>query len=668
VDTILKIGLVNAVLASGLALTAWLFGRLDRWPAIAHSLWLLVLLKLLTPGLIEVPLSLPASWQQPSRAEPSDDTLLTVDPELGDLAYEPLDSTPAILAANSTNESSRPAARAPELAHARSTSARWSQYWKPAVLAFWLTGSVVFWAVALFRIRQVRALIRSAQPAPASLHDEVSRLARRLGVSRSPSIWQTDLPLPPMLWAVLSGPKLLLPVSLWNSLDADQRTTLLVHELAHLRNGDHWVRRLELLALGFYWWHPAAWWARRQLLEAEEQRCDATVVNELPQSTCAYAQTLLDTVAFLSRARSKVLLGASSMGQVRILKRRIAMIVQQNRSHRWSKRWAGLVLGVGALLLPLLPTQAQTQAEKREKVVETPSPVIQQSDPRRQEPTSKHLAPQVLLENSYRREMEKVLATYLGGPIERPAQQARPDESSDRLEELEKKVAALLKEIQAMRREQGATGNAETPRRVSAIDLQPWGNVRLDAQAFHSGQYAGNNLASLPAGERKLGGVPFKVGEKLLQLGKSIEKPEKIENIKVGRKLSKLYILQATGYIAGDGTEIAKYTVHYEDGATTTIPVVYGADVLDWWNYPGSAEPTRGKVVWNGENEPARKEYNASIRLYMTTWKNPRPDVRISSIDYEVSGDTDCLPFCIAMTAESYPTSRSGNSTPAIRP
>jgi hypothetical protein len=62
-------------------------------------------------------------------------------------------------------------------------------------------------------------------------------------------------------------PKLLLPLELWEGLQADQRTTLLVHERTHLRGGDHWERRLELIALGLYWWHPAAGWARRGPLQ-----------------------------------------------------------------------------------------------------------------------------------------------------------------------------------------------------------------------------------------------------------------------------------------------------------------------------------------------------------------------------------------------------------------
>jgi beta-lactamase regulating signal transducer with metallopeptidase domain len=86
-----------------------------------------------------------------------------------------------------------------------------------------------------------------------------------------------------MLWAVLRRPRLLLPAGLWDDLDEAQRDTLIAHELAHLRRRDHWVRLVEVAATVLYWWHPAVWWARRELREAEEQCCDAWVVWSMPR-------------------------------------------------------------------------------------------------------------------------------------------------------------------------------------------------------------------------------------------------------------------------------------------------------------------------------------------------------------------------------------------------
>ena len=73
--------------------------------------------------------------------------------------------------------------------------------------------------------------------------------------------------------------------------------------------------------------------------------------------------------------------------------------------------------------------------------------------------------------------------------------------------------------------------------------------------------------------------------------------------------------------------------------------------MLDWWCYEGNPEPTRGKVAWKGENEGA-KSLNATIRLYMATWENPKPDKKVKSIDYATTKETICAPFCVALTAE----------------
>ncbi len=106
-----------------------------------------------------------------------------------------------------------------------------------------------------------------------------------------------------MLWAAAGRALLLVPARLWEQFDAARLDTVLAHELAHLRRRDHWVRRLEFLALGLYWWLPVAWLARRRLREAEEQCCDAWVVSSLPGSARAYALALAETVEFLAGER-----------------------------------------------------------------------------------------------------------------------------------------------------------------------------------------------------------------------------------------------------------------------------------------------------------------------------------------------------------------------------
>jgi hypothetical protein len=193
------------------------------------------------------------------------------------------------------------------------------------------------------------------------------------------------------------------------------------------------------------------------------------------------------------------------------------------------------------------------------------------------------------------------------------------------------------------------------------LDLQPLGTHKLTDNS-PSGM-AGNNLANVPTGEREFGGVKFQVGDKYLQLGSpnfKDEKPEKVEGIKVGRAFNKLHILHATGYGSSpagspkhvpEDTVIAEYRVQYEGGETATIEVVYGKDVRDYWFRDGSPGVTRGKVAWEGECEAAKK-LDCKIRLYLTTWENPKPGKRVTAIDFVRKADTGAAPLCVGLTVE----------------
>jgi beta-lactamase regulating signal transducer with metallopeptidase domain len=343
VETFVYAGLGNAAAATVLALLAAGLGRVVRRPALAHSLWLLVLLKLLTPPLLALPVLGPAphggapekaalggpSGESP--AEPDSLASLTAGPEPG------------------TGESSPDAPTG-------------LPRWEIVLAVVWLTGCAMWWAVAGVRLCRFHRLLRQARPAPPLLQEQVREFAGRLGLTRCPAVWLVSAPLPPLVWALAGAPRLVLPAALWEQLTPQQRAALLTHELAHLRRRDHWVRRLELLALGLYWWHPVAWWARREIQEAEEQCCDAWVVWALPEAAPVYAEALVETVAFLSRARTVLPVGASGVGQVKCLRRRLTMILSQTTPRSLSRAGCWAVVALGAALLPWGPTWAQAPA------------------------------------------------------------------------------------------------------------------------------------------------------------------------------------------------------------------------------------------------------------------------------------------------------------------
>ena len=194
------------------------------------------------------------------------------------------------------------------------------------------------------------------------------------------------------------------------------------------------------------------------------------------------------------------------------------------------------------------------------------------------------------------------------------------------------------------------------------IDLEPYENRKLDDNQGRG--FDGNGLGELPRGEQTLGGIKFMIGPGLIQLGsKTLTKlPGHMEGIKVKRRFSKLQILHATCFGGGpnevgsewridDGTEIGHYLVHYEDQSTERIPIVYGEDVCDWFYEDGEKEPSKAKVVWTGDNEFATS-VGSHLRIYGSTWTNPKPDQRVMRIDFVGRKDeTHGAPVCLAMTA-----------------
>jgi len=181
-----------------------------------------------------------------------------------------------------------------------------------------------------------------------------------------------------------------------------------------------------------------------------------------------------------------------------------------------------------------------------------------------------------------------------------------------------------------------------------------------------------DTLSELPIGLLKLDGIEFDVRGAIQvrrsePLGEAAElavsdDPVRVDGIPVQQEARRLHLLLgSTGVempIIGirrelEGQAIGNLVLHYADGETRSLDLVYGRDVRDWWYAPAKieAEPTdRAKVVWTGTN-PVASLYSRRLRLYLNTRENPRPGVKITTFDF-VSTMTTSAPFLIAVTVE----------------
>jgi beta-lactamase regulating signal transducer with metallopeptidase domain len=345
----LDFGLSNAVAATLLALVAALATRFCRRPQVVLVLWLLVLAKLLAPPIVGLPavsLRTYLPWEPvPSSIDAatfdvSAEAMLAAEKQYAELlSQEQL----AALQLESDRASLADAALAP----LRST-------WLPrAVFWTWVTGSALWFAIAAARIARFARLIGHAEEADPALQTEVRQLAEQMGISSVPQVRVARRRVPPLVWGMSGKTTLLLPAELLEGLLHEQRATLLAHELAHVARRDDLVRWFELLAIGLYWWHPVAWWARYNAEAAQEQCCDARVMSLLPHCARAYAETLLATIEFLAEPGRKVPLGASGFSQVGHMHRRLTMILKRNTTGRMSWTMTASLAALGFLVLPV---------------------------------------------------------------------------------------------------------------------------------------------------------------------------------------------------------------------------------------------------------------------------------------------------------------------------
>jgi hypothetical protein len=185
------------------------------------------------------------------------------------------------------------------------------------------------------------------------------------------------------------------------------------------------------------------------------------------------------------------------------------------------------------------------------------------------------------------------------------------------------------------------------------IDLGPFANQKL-ADPFPGGD-PGNDLAGLSPSTHIFGGVEFAIGDGLVHLGSArVAGPQKVEGIAVGSRLARLHVLHACDWSrnTSEGTVIARFILHFEDETAAEAAVIYGQHVRDWWSNADEEAPPRSKLGWEGENE-AVKGSESKIRLWVTTWDNPRPALSVISIDYLMADATmEAASFCVAITAE----------------
>jgi len=380
-DSLLQMGLSNACLSLALAIVAMVVGATTRRPHLAHMLWLLVFVKLVTPPIVTIPvLTIP---QQPetvvaindhSQPPPLAGVLESgVSPPAPPVGEHQSDVSRSGLSPTSGHEpdvsrSGPPPGGNRELdVHERPAASlaasigavafRHGKTWLPPI---WLLGSVVVFVWSLVRVyRFGRLLTAESEIAPQPLQAAAERMARRLGLKNIPTICTTSARISPMVWWAGGKVQIVVPTTMLDQMEEKQWQWILAHELAHVRRRDYLVRWIEWLACVGFWWNPVVWWAQRNLRAAEEICCDALVLSSLNPQPRSYAKSILTAVESLARPAIRPPAMASEINSGGFLERRFRMIVSET-PNRVTSRWLqACILLCAAAVLPIGMAYAQ---------------------------------------------------------------------------------------------------------------------------------------------------------------------------------------------------------------------------------------------------------------------------------------------------------------------
>ena len=249
----------------------------------------------------------------------------------------------------------------PAAAMATATASSPSPNWPAWVLLGWAAGLLVMviplliGTVGIWLAR--RRAMAVTDPEWLSL---LERLQRQLGVERPVVLLRSSQSIIPLTFGLLR-PVILLPAEAdaWN---ADGRTMVLLHELAHIRRGDCLTQLVARLARVLYWFNPLVWVAGRMLRIERERACDDLVLSS-GQKAPDYAAHLLEIVRSLHSVRCPGL-AAVAMARKSQFEGRLLAILDPRRNRRGLTR-LGIVVAtalVAAVAIPLACLKAPPPA------------------------------------------------------------------------------------------------------------------------------------------------------------------------------------------------------------------------------------------------------------------------------------------------------------------
>ena len=396
-DSLLKLLVAQAwqiaVLAAIVAVAVRLLAA--RRPQLAFWLWLIVVLKCVTPPVWGHSLGLFSRIQTAMAVPDEGNPPLTSNDSPGgtEMSLEMYRLTPDGLPATQDVYRSAPTG---DILSAQSESFVSSDTTLnnpegTAAVSHWLPGFCLLLAVGiigsgiLLTCRFVSCLRRIRTHRVTEFDAEigllVGSLAKQLNLRRTPQVIVSDVRFGPAVLGIFRHvivlPKCLVMEATAQRPHDSLLRPILAHELLHIRRGDLWTGTLQAAVQCLWWFHPAVWIVNRRLSRETERCCDEQVIAELDCSPLEYARSLLAVIECKHRLDPVPVF--PGMKPVEITSQRMERIMSLSQGSRWRMPlWSSIAVALFAVVvLPGAVTGQQTaepgNAVTEGQLIDTPS-------------------------------------------------------------------------------------------------------------------------------------------------------------------------------------------------------------------------------------------------------------------------------------------------------
>jgi GWxTD domain-containing protein len=124
-------------------------------------------------------------------------------------------------------------------------------------------------------------------------------------------------------------PTILLPIG-WREWDSVKFQAVLAHEEAHIRRADWAIGVMARINCCVFWFHPLAWWLKRELALLAEYACDDSALARVGDRR-QYAQALLEIAYAMKSARGRLFVDAVPMAKETNVEKRMQQILDETR-------------------------------------------------------------------------------------------------------------------------------------------------------------------------------------------------------------------------------------------------------------------------------------------------------------------------------------------------